>query len=60
MKIFDSKKSFLMLKSLIIHIPTKFLFNQEYLEYIFACIDMYEYDEQVNKTYISMFKFLLI
>jgi len=48
MKIFDVNKSFLLLKSIIIHIPAKYIFNQEYLEYIFACLDLYDYDEQVK------------
>ena len=51
MKIFDQNKNFIVLKSIIIHIPAKFIFNTEYLEYIFACIDYFGYDDQVNKYF---------
>ena len=49
MKIFDQNKNFNVLRSIIIHIPVKYIFNGDYLEYIFACIDYFEYDDQVIK-----------
>ena len=48
MKIYDDAKSYFILKNLIIHTPIKFIFNPEYLEYIFACIDTYDYNIGVN------------
>ncbi len=49
MKIYDDSKNFFILKNLIIHVPTKFIFSPEYLEYIFACTDLYDYNESVRK-----------
>jgi hypothetical protein len=50
MKIYDETKNFFLIKNLIIHAPVKFVFNTDYLEYIFACIDLYDYNEAVRKS----------
>lgn len=47
MKIYDASKDYFILKNAIIHISPKFIFNNEYLEYIFACADFYDYNEAV-------------
>lgn len=49
MKIYDDTKKFFILKNLIIHVQPKFIFAPEYLEYIFACIDLYDQNEAVNQ-----------
>ena len=41
-KIYDETKNYFILKNLIIHTPIKFIFNPEYMEYIFACSDLYD------------------
>ena len=48
MKIYDQSKNFFILKNLIIHAPVKFVFNPDYLEYIFACADLYDQEEGVK------------
>ena len=45
MKIYDESKNFYILKYTIIHFQPKNLFLPEYLEYIFACADLYSFDE---------------
>ena len=49
MKIYDDTKNYFILKNLIIHTPPKFFFNPEYLEYIFACADTYDYNDAVKR-----------
>ncbi len=48
MRIFDETKNFFIIKNLIIHAPIKFVFNPDYLEYIFACVDLYDYNDGVS------------
>jgi hypothetical protein len=50
MKLYDESKNFFLLKNVIIHIPVKFIFNQDYLEYIFACSELYEFNDCVKYT----------
>ncbi len=47
MKIYDETKNFFIFKNLIIHTPAKFFFNPEYFEYIFACAELYDYNDSV-------------
>ena len=62
MKIFDETKNFFLIKNLIIHAPAKFVFNPDYLEYIFACADLYDYNEGVIffKIYTNYINFRFI
>jgi hypothetical protein len=48
MTVYDESKSYFMIKNIIIHIPAKYTFEPEYLEYIFACSDLYDYNECVK------------
>jgi hypothetical protein len=48
MKIYDESKNYFILKNMIIHSPPKCFFSPEYLEYTFACVDLYEYNDTVK------------
>lgn len=48
MEIYDQSKNIHILKNLIVHFPIKFIFSQEYLEYIFACADTYDINDSVK------------
>jgi hypothetical protein len=48
MKIYDQNKNFFIIKNLLIHAPIKFIFSGKYLEYIFACVDLYDNTEGIN------------
>ncbi len=48
MTIYDESKSYFLIKNIIIHFPVKYTFESEYLEYIFACSDLYDYNECVK------------
>jgi hypothetical protein len=45
MNIYDESKNFFIMKNIIIHVPVKFIFSKEYLEYVFACSDLYDYND---------------
>lgn len=45
MKIYDETKNFYILKYTIIHFHPKNIFLPDYLEYIFACADLYNNDD---------------
>jgi hypothetical protein len=47
-KIYDESKNYFILKNLIIHTPIKFIFNPDYMEYIFACSDIYDHNDGVR------------
>ncbi|MCQ2816762.1 MAG: hypothetical protein MJ252_05795 [archaeon] len=41
MKVYDMNKNYYILKGVIIHTPSKYIFSEQYLQYLFACIDLY-------------------
>ena len=47
MKVYDLTKSYFILKGIIIHSPAKYIFSEQYLEYLFACFEMYKPEETV-------------
>lgn len=47
MKIYDDSKNYFILKYILVHFGIKFIFNSEYIKYIFACTDLYENSEAV-------------
>ena len=47
MKVYDLSKDYFILKGIIIHSPAKYIFSEEYLEYLFACFELYKNEEAV-------------
>jgi len=56
-KIYDETKNFFILKNLIIHTPIKYIFNPEYMEYIFACSDLYDQIDGVRIIFNFLTRF---
>jgi len=57
MKIYDESKNYFILKYIIVHFGIKFVFNSEYIKYIFACSELYENNEAV---YITLKRLIFI
>lgn len=59
MKVYDDTKNYFILKGIIIHAPVKFLFNEDYLAYLFACFEIYNEEESVFLSTLVSQKILI-
>ena len=51
MNVYDESKNYFILKGIIIHCNSKFIFNEEILQYLFACFALYD---DTQATFLCM------
>jgi hypothetical protein len=58
-KIYDESKNYSLFKAIIIHSLTKFIFNENLIQYIFVCIELYNNYESSFLCYLISQKILI-